>query len=175
MPMTKNEKAEALDEIKELLESAPTVYLTNYSGLTVSQANELRNRFRDAGVRYRVLKNTLVRIAMERVGGYDEVLEHLHGPTAVAFSDEPATPARVMKKFVKDKNTEIPGLKAAYIDGSVYGPDALDVLAALKSKEELVGDIIGLLMAPMTNVIGGLQAQGQNLTGILKTIAEKES
>lgn len=174
MPMTKDEKATAVDEIVELLEKTPTIYLTNYSGLTVAQANDLRNRLREAGVGYRVLKNTLVRLAMERLGGYDEVVPYLHGPTAVAFTEEPAAPARVIKKFIQDANIELPELKAAYIDGAVYGGDALDVLASLKSKDELIGDILGLLLAPITNVVGGLQAQGSNLLGILKTISEKE-
>lgn len=175
MPLTKNQKATAVEDIKALLESSPTVYVTNYSGLTVAQSNELRNRFREAGVRYQVLKNTLVRLAMERIGGYDELYAHLNGPTAVAFSEEPSAPARVIKKFLQDKNIELPELRAAYVDGSVYGPGTLETLASLKSKEELIGDILGLLLSPMTNVVGGLQAQGSNLLGILKTISEKEA
>ena len=176
MPLTKEQKAQSVEEIATLLDTSPTVYLTNYSGLTVAQSNELRKRFREAGIRYHVLKNTLVRLAMERRGGYDEVFEHLHGPTAVAFAEEPAAPARVMKKFLQDhQNLKLPELKAAYVDGAVYAGGTLDSLAALKSKQDLIGDIIGLLLSPMTNVVGGLQAQGSNLIGILKTISEKES
>lgn len=176
MPMTKEEKALELDDIQALLEKTSTVYLTNYSGLTVAQANELRNRFRDAGIQYRVLKNTLVRIAMQRIGGYDEILEHLQGPTAIAFTEEPAAPARVIKKFAADLNIGLPELKAAYIDGAVYGgAEQLDSLASLKSKDELIGDVLGLLLAPIANVVGGLQAQGSNLVGILQTLAERES
>lgn len=174
MPLTRDQKARAVDEIVDLLEATPTVYLTDYAGLTVEQANELRNQFREAGVQFKVLKNTLVRLAMERIGGYDDLIESLNGPTAVAFSEEPAAPARVIKNFTRDKDLSVPGLKAAYIDGAVYGDDALDILATLKSKDELVGDILGLLMAPINNVIGGLQAQGGNLVGALKTIAERE-
>lgn len=174
MPLTKSQKTEVVDEIAQLLEGVSTIYLTNYSGLNVAQASDLRNRFREAGVEYKVLKNTLVRLAMERMGGFDEFVEHLNGPTAVALSDEPAAPARVMKKFLQDRNIELPELKAAYIDGSVYGRDSLDVLAALKSKDELLGDILGLLLSPMTNVVGALQAQGQNISAILQTLAERE-
>ena len=175
MSMTKAQKAEVVEEITSLLQNVPTVYLTNYSGLTVEQANELRNRFREAGVNYRVLKNTLVRLAMEKLGGYEHVFESLNGPTALAFSDEPATPARVIKKFLSDTKGEIPALKAAHIDGSYYGPETLEVLASLKSKDDLIADILGLLLSPIQNVIGGVQAQGQNIVGAIKTIAEKEA
>jgi large subunit ribosomal protein L10 len=174
MPLTKSQKTEVVDEIAQLLEGVSTIYLTNYSGLNVAQASDLRNRFREAGVDYKVLKNTLVRRAMERLGGFDEFVEYLNGPTAVALSEEPAAPARVIKKFLQDRNIELPELKAAYIHGSVYGRDSLDVLAALKSKDELLGDIIGLLLSPMTNVVGALQAQGQNLAAILQTLSERE-
>lgn len=175
MPLTKNEKAEAVDAIGSQLEQYPTIYLTNYSGLSVAQANELRGAFRKAGVEFKVLKNTLVRLAMQQRGGYDELFEQLEGPTAVAFSEEPAAPARVLKKF-RTAHPELtrPELKGAYIDGAVYGADALDVLASLKSKDELIGDIIGLLQSPITNVIGALQAPGQTIAGALQTIAEKE-
>ncbi len=173
MPMTRDEKSVAVDEITGLLEGAPTVYITNYSGLTVEQANDLRDRFRQAGVGFRVLKNTLVRRAMESIGGYDELIEHLHGPTAVAFAEEPAAPARVIKNFLGDTNAERPELKAAYIDGAFYGPDALDVLASLKSKDELIGDVVGLLLSPASNIVGAIQSPAQTLAGAIQTIAEK--
>lgn len=174
MALTKQQKADLVDQIEERLRDRSTVYLTNYSGLSVDQANELRGRFREAGVEYRVYKNTLLRLAMDRIGGFDALYEYLNGPTAVALSTEPSAPARVIKKYTTDKNTELPGLKAAFVDGAVYGGTDLDVLAALKSKDELIGDILGLLLSPITNVVGALQAQGSNLVGALKTIAEKE-
>lgn len=175
MPLTREQKATALDEIVAKLQETPTLYLTNYSGLTVAQANDLRGRFRKEGIEYKVLKNTLLRLAMDRLGGYQELYEQLNGPTAVAFSEDPAAPARVIKKFLQDNPTsQVPGLKGAYIDGAIYGDDALEVLSSLKSKGELLGDIIGLLLAPASNVIGALQAQGSNIVGALKTIAERE-
>ena len=173
MALTREQKAVVVEALKEKLAQTPTLYLTNYSGLTVEEATDLRNRFREAGVEFKVVKNTFLRLAMEGIGGYDGLFEHLNGPTAVAFSDEPASPARVIKKYQGDSKGDLPALKGAFIDGAIFHADALDVLAALKSKEELVGDIIGLLMAPITNVMGGLQAQGSNLVGALKTIAEK--
>ena len=175
MPLTKEQKATAVEAITGQLEAAPMLYLTDYKGLTVEQANDLRCRFREAGVGYKVVKNTLLRLAMEGIGGYDDLYDHLSGPTAIALSVEPAAPARVIKTFTRDTRQALPELKVAYIDGDIYQAGQLDVLAALKSKNELIGDIVGLLMAPITNVVGALQAQGTNLLAILQTISEKES
>ncbi len=174
MPLTKEQKATAVDAITGQLEATPMVYLTDYKGLTVEQANDLRRRFRESGVAYKVVKNTLLRRAMESLGGYDDLYDYLQGPTAVAFSEEPAAPARVIKEFTKDTRQDLPELKVAYIDGAVYGAGQLDVLAALKSKNELIGDVVGLLMAPIFNIVGALEAQGINLAAILQTISEKE-
>ena len=173
MPLTKEQKTAAVEAITDQLEAAPMLYLTDYKGLTVEQANDLRRRFRDSGVEYKVVKNTLLRRAMEGLGGYDDLFDHLHGPTAVAFSEEPAAPARVIKSFTKDTRQDLPGLKVAYIDGAVYQAGQLDVLATLKSKNELIGDIVGLLMSPMSNVIGALEAQGTNLNALLQAISER--
>ncbi len=174
MSMTKEQKRAVVAALEEKLQETPTLYLTNFSGLTVEQATDLRNKFREAGVEFKVIKNTLLRLAMERLGGYEELFDHLNGPTAVAFSEEPAAPARVIKNYLADTKLERPELKGAYVDGAIFHEDALELLAALKSKEELIGDILGLLMAPMANIIGGLQAQGGNLVGALKTIAEQK-
>ena len=173
MPQTKEQKREAVAAIAEDLAGVNTLYLTDYAGLSVEQANALRSEFFKADVRFKVLKNTLLRRAMEESDiDYSGLYEHLSGPTAVAFTNDPATPGKVIKKFLEDNN-ERPKLKGAYVDGAFFGPDALEQLASLKSKDELIGDILGLLMAPITNVVGGLQAQGSNLVGALKTIAEK--
>ena len=175
MALTKAQKREAVAAIAEDLQSVNTVYLTDYAGLSVEQANALRSAFFKADVRYKVLKNTLLKRAMDDLDiDYSGLYEHLSGPTAVAFTNDPATPAKVIKKFTEG-DTDLPRLKGAYVDGAFFGPDTLDQLASLKSKDELIGDILGLLMAPMTNVIGGLQAQGSNLVGAIKTIAEKEA
>lgn len=174
MPLTREKKAEIIAEVQGKLDASSIIYLTDFQGLSVGQANELRGRFQEAGVEFRVVKNTLLRLAMERLDGYDDLLEHLSGPTAVAFSEEPATPARIIKDFLKDEGADRPELKAAYIDGAFYPADALDTLAALKSKDELVGDIVGLLLSPMKSIAGGIAGQGQQLAGIVKTLAERE-
>ncbi|MEZ4700178.1 MAG: 50S ribosomal protein L10 [Rhodothermales bacterium] len=174
MALTKEEKSVILEEVTKQLENASTVYLTNCSGLSVESVNALRNKFRDANIGYRVVKNTLLRLAMDRVGGYQDLYGTLEGPTAVAFSNEPAAPARVIKEFSSGPGNGLPQLKSAFVDGAVYDGSALDLLVALKSKNEIIGDVIGLLLSPMTNVVGALQAQGGNLVGAIKTISERE-
>lgn len=173
--MTREEKAAAVEKLTKHLEGAAAVYLTDYSGLTVEESNVLRRQFRAAGVDYTVAKNTFVRLAMERLGGFEAVLDYLEGPTAIAVTENPAAPARIIKDFSGKVDIGKPTLKAAIIEGSFFGADALEVLIALKSKEEVVGDIIGLLLSPMSNVIGAIQSPGANLVGAIKTIAEKEA
>jgi large subunit ribosomal protein L10 len=174
MPLTKQQKTEALGAIADQLAEANTVYLTDYQGLSVEQATGLRRAFREADVQYKVLKNTLLRRAMEEKGGFDELLDQLNGPTAVAFTNDPAGPAKVLVKFLKDNDLEIPRFKGAFIDGAIYDGDQLDVLASLKSKDELLADILGLLMAPITNVASALGAQGSGLASVIQQISEKE-
>jgi len=176
--MSKNraEKAEIIDQIGEKLSEYSILYLTNFEGLTVAQSNDLRGRFREAGVDYQVTKNTLARIALDRVEGKDALEEFFAGPTAVAFSEDPAKPARVIQDFVEDEDVDRPKLKVAWIEGEMYDdPEALDTLADLKSREELIGEIVGLLLSPAQNVVGSLQGSGQRLAGILQSLAEEEN
>lgn len=172
MPLTRDQKEEALGAIAAQLDGASTVYLTDYQGLTVDQANKLRRAFRAAGIDFKVLKNTLLRRVMEERGGFDELFDQLHGPTAVAFTSDPAAPAKVLKKFLDDNATELPRFKGAYIDGAVYDDRSLDVLTKLKSKDELIADILGLLLAPIRNVTSALSAQGAGLASVIEQIAE---
>ncbi len=175
--MSKNraEKAEIIDQIGEKLSEYPILYLTNFEGLTVAQSNELRGRFREAGVDYQVTKNTLARMALDRIEGKDALEEFFAGPTAVAFSEDPAKPARVIQDFLEEEDLERPELKVAWIEGELYeDPEALDTLADLKSREELIGEIVGLLLAPSQNIVGSLQGTGQRLAGILQSLAEED-
>jgi large subunit ribosomal protein L10 len=174
MPLNRTQKAVVIDEIADQLKDASIIYVTNFSGLTVKQSNELRGRFRSANVDYRVCKNTLLQLAIDKVGDFEELEEHLAGPTAIAFSDDPAIPARIIKDFREEEDLERPELKAAYIEGDLYGADQLDALASLKSREELIGDILGLLMAPAQNIAGALQGPAATLAGGIKTLAERD-
>jgi large subunit ribosomal protein L10 len=166
------EKQAVLDEITETLNSSSALYVTNYTGMSVPEVNELRGAFRKGDIHFKVYKNKLMKLAMEQVGGFDEIIPSLVEQNAFAFVEEElSAPAKVLKDFIKDNNK--PQFKAAIVDGDFYSEDKLDVLAAMKSKNEIIGDILGLLMAPLSNVVGALNSQGSNLVGAVKTIAEK--
>jgi len=175
MSKTRAEKAEIIDQIGHKLDEYPIIYLTDFAGLTVGQSNDLRGRFREAGVEYQVTKNTLARLALDRLDGMDALDEFFAGPTAVAFSEDPAKPARVIQDFLEEEDVERPELKVAWVEGELYeGHDALDTLADLKSREELIGDIVGLLLSPGQTIVGALQSPGQNVAGILERLADKD-
>ncbi|MDR9419112.1 50S ribosomal protein L10 [Gracilimonas sp.] len=166
------EKQAVLDEITENLKSSSAIYVTNYSGMSVPEVNDLRGAFRKGDVRFKVYKNKLMKLAMEDVGGFEDIIPELYEQNAFAFVEEElAAPAKVLKDFIKEHNK--PQFKAAIVDGDFYDEEKLDVLAAMKSKDEIIGDILGLLMAPLTNVVSALESQGSNLVGAVKTIAEK--
>lgn len=173
MALTKDQKQEQVAAIAEQLEGHHTVYLADCAGLTVAEATRLRRAFRDADIPFRVYKNTLLRRAMEARGGFDELFEQLNGPTAVAFTNDPASPAKVIKKFLEGRAKELPRFKGAFVDGAVFGEGQLDVLAGLKSRDELLADLLGLLLAPITNVASALGAPGRKLAGAVKEIAER--
>lgn len=173
--MTRAEKAAVIEELKEKFAKSSYFYITDASGLTVEQTNTLRKALYEQAIEMRVVKNTLVRKALEAAAAeknYEPLYEHLKGPTAIMFTEVANAPARVIKEFRKAH--EKPVLKVAYVEQAIYkGDDMLEALAALKSKEELVGDIVVLLQSPMRNVVGALQSAGQTITGILKALEER--
>lgn len=173
--MTRAEKTEAIQELKDKFAESSFFYLTDSSTLTVGQVNELRGKCHEANVEMKVVKNTLARKALEQLDNkemYEGLYEVLAGPTAVMFADTANQPARIIEDF--RKTNERPLLKAAYIDQDIYlGDDQLKSLAALKSKEELVGDVIALLQSPMQTLVGALKSSGNNLSGLLKALEER--
>ncbi len=171
--MDKATKKVAIAELTERFSKATNFYLADASNLNVEQINKLRRICFKQGVEFKVAKNTLIRKALESIGtGYDGLFDALHGPTSVMFSETGSIPAKVIKEFRKAGDK--PVLKAAYIDSAIYlGDNSLDELSKLKTKHELVGEIIGLLQSPAKNVIGALQSGGQKLSGILKTLEDR--
>jgi len=166
------EKQTVLNEITENLKNANGIYITKYTGMSVADANELRGAFRKGDIFFKVYKNKLMKLAMQEIGGYDKLLPELVDQNAFAFvEDELSAPAKLLKEFIKDHKK--PEFKAAFIDGEYYSAEKLEALAAMKSKNEVIGDILGLLMAPAANVVSALTSQGSNLVGAVKTIAEK--
>ncbi len=168
------EKKEIVKKLVEELKDADALYLTNFKGMSVAELNEFRNEFRNNNLPYKVYNNTLFRRAMKEAGKFENVAEHTVNESAYSIiKGDAATPAKILKKFLKGRKK--PEFKAAVIEDFVYTADQLDVIAAMKSKEEVIGDIIGLLLSPINNVVGGLQSQGFSIAGAIKTIAEKEN
>lgn len=175
--MTKAEKAAMIEELSEKLSSSTNFYVTDSSGLTVENINNLRRVCHEKEVEMRVVKNTLLIKAMEKVdaGGYAPLMDSLKGPTSIMFCETGNVPAKLIKEFrKKNAGLEKPILKAAYIDTAVFvGAENLDMLSSLKSKEELIGEVISILQSPAKNVISALQSGGQKISGILKSLEEK--
>ncbi len=166
------EKKAVVEEITENLNNSDALYIANYKGLSVAEINNLRTKFRNGDVRFRVYKNSLIKRAMEEVGGFDDLYPHLENQNGFAFvNEELAAPAKILKEFIKEHKK--PQFVAALVEGDYYREDQLESLASLKSKNEIIGDVISLLMSPVNNVINGLQSQGRNIAGAVKTIAEK--
>ena len=166
------EKKAVVESITEDLQSSDAVYITNYTGMSVKEINNLRGEFFEGDIKFKVYKNTLVKRAMEEVGGYEELYPHLVEQNGFAFvNEELAAPAKVIKKMYEE--TEKPQFKAAIIDGDYYGEDELNTLAAMKSKSEVIGDIVGLLLAPVSNVVSALEAPGRSIAGAVEQIAEE--
>ena len=173
--MTRNEKAAEIEVLKEKLDGHSFFYVTDSSTLTVAQVNDLRRKCFEKGIELRVVKNTLALKALEQASeekGYAPLYDIMKGPSAIMFTETANAPAKLIKEFRKDH--EKPLLKAAYIDTDVYvGDETLDQLAALKSKEELIGEVIVLLQSPIRNVLGSLQSGGTTLSGLLKALEER--
>lgn len=172
--MNKDQKAQYIEDLAQDLSKANIFYLADTADLTVETINQLRRRCFQQGIELRTVKNTLLAKAMERVEGrnYENLAAVLSGPTSIMFSEVGNAPAKLIKEF--RKKNEKPLLKGAYIDEAVFvGDNQLDALESLKSRDELIGDIIGLLQSPAKNVISGLTGGGQKIAGILKTLEER--
>lgn len=173
--MTKEEKNTIIEDLAGLLEQYPTVYITDTASLTVAKTNQFRRLCFNKKVKMVVAKNKLIRKAMERTNkeAYEPIFGSLKGTSAILFSEAGNAPAKLIKEFRKGGGTK-PVLKGAYIEQTVFiGDNQLDILTALKSKNELIGDIIGLLQSPARNVISALQSSGGKLAGIVKTLSER--
>ena len=172
--MNKDQKQQYIDDLAQDLSQANVFYLADTADLTVETINQLRRRCFQQGITLRVVKNTLLAKAMDKVEGrnYGNLTDVLGGPTSIMFAEVGNVPAKLIKEFRK-KNDK-PLLKGAYIEEAIFiGDNQLDALEAIKSREELIGDIIGLLQSPAKNVISGLSGGGQKIAGILKTLSER--
>lgn len=171
--MKKTEKSNIVDNLVNVIGEYSHFYVADTAGLNATQTSALRRLCFERDVKMIVVKNTLFQKAIEKselsVEGIDEALK---GTSAVLFSNTGNLPAKLIKEF--RKKAEIPSLKGAYVEESVYiGDNQLDILSNIKSKEELIGDVIALLQSPMKNVVSALQSGGNTIHGILETLENR--
>jgi len=173
--MNKDQKNEVIEALKEKFNQYNNFYVTNTESLTVAQVTKLRRICFDKNVEMKVAKNTLIKKALESIDStrFTGVYESLNGVTALLFSENAKEPALIISSFRTDTKGEKPVLKAAYIDSSIFvGDKELESLKTLKSKNDLIGEIIGLLQSPAKNVISGLNA-GAKLASLVKALEER--
>ena len=171
--MKKAEKIKVIDDLTSKLKATKNIYLTDISGLNASQTSALRRACYKANIKLAVVKNTMLSRAMDASDkDFGEIKDVLKGNTSLMFSESGNAPAKIIKDF--RKKLDKPILKGAFIEEAIYiGDDQIDTLVAIKSREELIGEVIGLLQSPAKNVISALKSGGSNLSGILKTLSER--
>jgi large subunit ribosomal protein L10 len=169
--MRKEDKSAIISNLGELLKEYPHFYLVDTTGLNADQTTNLRRICFKQEIKMVVVKNTLLEKALEAAEeDFTPIYDSLKGTTAVLFTKTANLPAKMLKK---EKNSGIKGLKAAYAEGGFYNANQLEDLASLKSKEEVIADIMALLQSPIKNVVSALQSGGNNIHGILKTLGER--
>lgn len=172
--MTREEKTQLIDDLVTTLSSTGTVYLTDTSELNAAVTSDLRRTCFKKNVKLTVVKNTLLKKAFERVEGRDfsEVYVALKGSTSLMTAEAGNAPAKLIKEFRKKHPKPI--LKAAYVEEMCFvGDNQLDQLINIKSREELIGDVIALLQSPIRNVVGALQSGGHTIAGLVKTLSDR--
>jgi large subunit ribosomal protein L10 len=171
--MRKEEKKVIIDALAEQLKQTPDFYLADASGLNAENTSKLRRVCFEKKVKLLVVKNTLLRKAFEQNNFADtDLFKVLEGPTAIMFTDIVNTPAKVIKEFGAAHGKPI--LKGAYVQECVYiGAETLNDLVNIKSREELIGDIIGLLQSPVKRVVSALQSGGNTISGVVKTLSDR--
>ena len=172
--MTREEKSQVIEDLTAQLADTNTIYLADISGLDAGSTSNLRRACFKANVKLSVVKNTLLAKAMEATEkDFGELPTVLKGNTSIMLSETGNAPAKVIKEF--RKKSEKPLLKGAFVEEAIYvGDDYLEILVNIKSKEEVIGDIIGLLQSPAKNVVSALKSGGGKLAGILQTLSERE-
>jgi large subunit ribosomal protein L10 len=173
--MKKNQKNTVIAELIDIFDANDFVYITDASGLSANDTNKLRRELFKNGVQMRVAKNNLIHLAMKQSSKeFGELATVLKGSSAIMVSENLKAPAQTIKNF--RKKGDKPQLKGAFIDSAVFiGDDQLDTLTNLKSKEDMVAEVLSLLQSPVQRLMSGLQSSGHSITGILKTLSEKEN
>jgi len=171
--MTKEEKYDLVLALTEQMKEYGNFYITDTSNLTVAKVNAIRRKCFESDIKMQVTKNSLIKKAMEAAGGdFAPIYDVLKGSSSILFSKSATAPAKLIKQL--RKGSDKPILKAAYIDSAIFiGDNQLDTLTKLKSKEQLIGEVIGLLQSPAKNVISALQSGGNTIAGLVKTLQER--
>ena len=168
--MVRPEKEAVVVEVGKILQEARGVFITNFQGLNVEMMIDLRRKCRQASVEYRVVKNTLARLAAKNAG-WDEMVEYFEGPSALAYSyADPSSPARVISEFAK--KAEKPTIKVSLFEGVFYGPDDAAMIATLPPKDVLLAKLMGGLNAPVQGLVGGLNGLLQKLVMTLDAVKD---
>ena len=172
--MNREEKQEVVLALQEKMQEYGNFYIADTSGLSVEKVNNIRRKCFESGIEMKVAKNTLIKIAIDGLeGDSSDIYPALKGQSALLFSKVGNGPAKLIKSLRKGKEVK-PALKAAYSDSAIFvGDNHLDSLVSLKSREELIGEIIGLLQSPAKNVVSALQSGGNKIAGIVKTLQER--
>ncbi|WP_113661688.1 MULTISPECIES: 50S ribosomal protein L10 [Pedobacter] len=172
--MNREEKQEVVLALQEKMQEYGNFYIADTSSLSVEKVNSIRRKCFESGIEMKVAKNTLIKKAIEGLeGDSSDIFPALKGQSALLFSKVGNAPAKLIKALRKNKE-EKPVLKAAYVDTAIFvGDNQLDALVSLKSREELIGEIIGLLQSPAKNVVSALQSGGGKIAGIVKTLQER--
>jgi len=173
--MTREEKGQVIENLAGKFEATPNFYFADGTGMSVEKTDKFRRECFRRGFEYVVVKNSLIEKALERqdLGDSSFASSVLKGFTGIIFSADPKAPAKLIKEFSKEHNG-LPAFKGAIVDKSYFsGAAQLDTLMTLKTKNELIGDVIGLLQSPMQNVVSGLKGSGSKIAGVLKTLSER--
>jgi large subunit ribosomal protein L10 len=166
--MAKTEKEAAIREVAELFRRSKSVFVTDFSGLNVEKIMLLRKKCREAKVGYLVVKNTLARLSAEKAG-WNQMGPYFKGPSAIAYSfDDPSSPARVIKEF--NKTHDKPKIKVSMFEGVFYGPESMDVIASLPSRQELIAKVVGGFNNPIQGLVGTLSGLLRKLVGTIDAI-----
>ncbi len=164
-------KKKVVDEIAERIQQHELTIIACYMGINVPQATELRRQLRENGVQFKIYKNTLANLALEKAG-FQEAAGFMEGPTAWVFCDDPAVPAKLLKEFGKE--VQCVTMNGGILSGRVVGPDQLETLASLPSQEVLLAQVVGAIAAPLCNLVGTLNALPRNLVNVLDQVRKQK-
>jgi len=173
--MATQQKIDIVEQYTQKFKDAKSIFLADFTGLNVEDTNNLRREFRNAGVEYRIIKNTLAKLSFKNAG-IEEMDGFLTGCTAFAIgNDDPVSPVKVIKEYKKKNKNANLQIKGCLFEGKVFGAEQSDALAELPTREVLLGQLVGMLQSPMSKLLSVLQATGQKLVGTLESLKEQKS